>query len=211
MYIVILLFWGIWNINALMLSGSKVFPILSLILFVLFTFITLYVIYRLIFSFIILIDDEKNTWAVYCIKKSYKLTTSKLSLLKFVLLWFLLLILSIPWASYSKYLDSKYNDIRNYIIYYNLSDTEKSDLLKSSRSYYYNDLKLEYSWYNEKTLNSDLSYYNNMQRIYFVFSYLLLYWVVYMFFISFYVRELKKDKSYFKAVKNYINKVKDAL
>jgi len=209
MFIVVLLFWGIWNIQTMMLGGSKIFPIISLILFIIFALVFFYSIYRLIFSFIILIDDKHNKWSIDCIKKSYKLTSSKLSFFKFILLGFLLLLVSIPWATYSKYLDNTYNKINDYIYYSNLWDKDQKKLLKTSKAYYYNNLNIEYASYDKVKLNSDLSFFNNMQKIYFVISYLLFYWIMYMFFVSFYIRELKKSWEHFKWVKSFIKKIKE--
>jgi hypothetical protein len=194
MFILIMLFWWISSIQEALLWWSKVFPILSFVLFIIFVLVFFYVVYRLIFSFIVLLDDKHHKWSIDCIKKSYKLTSSKLSLFRFVITGFILLLLSLPFWTYSKYLDNTYSDLKNYQNYVKLSDDKKSEIKKSNKAYYYDTLSIEYSSYDSTKVYNELSYFKNMQRIYFVISYLLLYWVVYMFFVSFYIRELKKEK-----------------
>lgn len=195
MFIFTLLFWWANEVKE-SLWGSEVtfFSILSFIVFMCFVLISFYAIYRLLFSFIILIEDKKYNSAIYYIKKSLKVTSSKKSLFRFLVVMFALIIVSMPvWYTW-EYLENKYYGLENYSKYIMLGDESKENLKSDDGWYYFINLELEYTGVSEEEINSNIKYYYFMQRLYFIFSFLVIYWLTHMVLVSFYVRELKNSK-----------------
>lgn len=194
-WIFIVFNWSISDtINILLESKNSFFTWFSLILFIISILGFIYLFYRVSFSYFIFIDDDKNKGkCLNYLKKSFEITKWFKTFFKFLLVVFVFLTIQFP----SNFLLNVYEEsavnINNYIAYKSFSDKDKW-LLMDSNSSYIQTLLLEYSKFSDDVLNNDIRKYDIYIILLNIFNFLFLYWITNMVFVSFYKRELIKDK-----------------
>jgi hypothetical protein len=99
-WILFLFSWDLSELNAIVLASSKnYFSILSLVFLILCSILLIYTIYRIIFSYFILSEDDefnKERWVVSYIKESFLLTKSYKLFFKFISVVLIFFVLILP-------------------------------------------------------------------------------------------------------------------
>ncbi len=170
--------------------------IFSLILFVICAILFFYLIYRIIFSYIILVDEEnypERKKSLFYVKESLNNTRSIKSFFKYVLLTFIIILILLPFNIFFSYISSKVDDLSTYINYIKLSEQEQKILEKNTTSsYLISQLKMQYSTYDEGKLYNNLYVFYTISLFLSVINFVFILWVLEMFTVSFYKNEIIK-------------------
>lgn len=182
-----LLFWGwIFDKNWIV---NNTFSIVSLILFIISSVSSLYIIYRVSFSYVLLSDDIDDHSAKYYVLHSVKLTKWLYTFVKVISIMFVFLLPLLPFIYFWESLTREREWIHNYVDYNkSLTSSWKLD------DYDYQNLYLKYSSKSEKELNEILRTNRIYSYIYYVFFFLFLYWVIEMVYVSFYINVFLEKK-----------------
>ena len=168
------------------------FSITSFIYFIICLWLFLYFIYRLFFSFFILVEDNKNT-VKHCIKKSFTITKWYKKLLKFLGLILVFYIIYIPCSYVSQVIDFNSKSISYYIgMKQHIWVSQPTEKLTWDEFYAYTQLQQKYGNLTEKELIGKQRFMGILQWIYAIFHFVFLYGVLDMLVASFYRRELLK-------------------
>lgn len=186
-FVVLKIFWitDIWN-SLFYIIFSKIVLILTVWLFFLF----IYLLYRVVFSYVSIVDSEWKDKINSYVKESIKLSNWIKSFLKFSLISVILTILIIPFNLIDSSINDNLSERKNYLSYkYWVSSlTNDDDLFK------YDLLKSKYSDIDDKIIEKEIKTNYNLSILYFVFSFFFINWIFTMFVVSFYKRELNKKK-----------------
>jgi len=162
------------------------FSIISFILVVIFWLLVIYMAYRMYFSYTIFCDEKENNSAKYYVKKSIDLTKWYNIFIKFVFInLFFWLILS-PFVIIWNNLENTQNEVSKYIDYKINNNTGALNYQQ------YQILDLKYWKYSDTEVYEIQGKNNNYNVIYYIFSFLFIYWIIEMVKVSFYKRELLK-------------------
>jgi hypothetical protein len=187
------LFWLVlmdknWIVN-------NYFSSISLLLFVMSFLFSLYILYRVSFSYILLCDDTAENKAKYYVLKSTELTKWFYTFVKFVSVMVVFLIPIVPFTIIWNNLEKKSSDISYYIQNRN-SNTASWKL----DDYRYQNLDLQYGDKTDNKLNLELKENRNLNILYYIFSFLFVYWFLEMARVSFYKNEFaeKSENIFFE-------------
>jgi len=191
--ILIPIFWWVENVkNIIDINIYNNFSIVSLLIASSLILLYFYLIYRIIFSLIILVNEyEKNgiNKISYYIKKSFNITKGFKKVFKFVSVFIFIIILAFPISIPISILNSSFEKISDYI-----SIRKWEERVKKLDYRYKQDLILEF-W--EDKILLDLYKELNKKRYVIWFLYILNFMFIYglfeMMFVSFYKRELIKN------------------
>jgi len=99
-WVLFLFSWNLTELNAMVLASSKnYFSILSLVFLILCSILLIYIIYRIVFSYFILSEDNefnKERWVFSYIKESFLVTKSYKLFFKFISVILIFLVLLLP-------------------------------------------------------------------------------------------------------------------
>lgn len=188
-----------WPINA--------FSIFALLFFVISLFLSIYIFYRLVFSYFFLIEDNKNEKSIKKLlfesfdKTKWFSKAFKTAIL-FIIFWFFYLAFSYPGAINNL----KYAEITSYNQYINLPQ-ETKDYYKNLNNYYYSSLELAYWDYSSSDIEKMLNRYFYLNIFFKVLEFLFIYWFISMLLTSIYFRIIKEEKIKEKETK--MNKIKN--
>ena len=130
-----------------------------------------------------------------CLATAFKLTQWWKIFWKFVLLNIIIFTLYVPFAVIWKYIDFKAKNVNLYLDYsYEIWDKKAQDVLSNQDFYAYKALSLEYWKIDDRILFISSRNYFILQVLYFILSFVFLYWIYQMLLASFYKRVLKKKK-----------------
>lgn len=160
----------------------NLFNIILLIIFILCVFIFIYISYRLIFSYILLIDKGYEKKAFYYIKKSFELTSWIKNLLNFFWLAILLTIILLPFQVISDSINTEVKDIKDYSNWNVRYETKRMEL------------ELKYWEYSEEELKKAYSSLYIIKIIFAFIGFIAITWILEMFITSYYFREIKHKK-----------------
>lgn len=202
------IFWWFWELSGQLWDNTSIFWIVTFILLGIWLLSSIYLMYRLSFSYIILLDKDNysdDNVARFYPKESLKLTSSftTLSKLFFIVLLFSLVI--VPFTIKNNTIDVEYNNMRDYLLYE--QSVKEWKIIGDNDLYAYNSLKLEYSSLSLDDLENRIDKYSIYQTLFFVFHYLFIYWIFEMVFVSFYKNELMKNNNSTKTEKWFIKKM----
>ena len=174
--------------------------------------------------FIFIDDEKNEKKILYYFKKSFKITKWFKVFFKFLSILIIFLIIQFPIRILLNFSEQSSVSIGNYIIYKNLDQVEnelvfrilslpekkitnvddleiyknlskeEQNLLSFSNINYLQSLILEYSKFSDKQLNSNIRKYDRYIILLNIINFLFLYWITSMVFVSFYKRELVKNK-----------------
>lgn len=200
-WIIVLGFWWIEALNNyLILHPSNIVSISLLILFIIVIGVCVWLVYRLSFAFLLLIDSKASkTSALKYLKKSYVMTSGWKKPFRFFIVLLLTLLAFSPVLYIGESLQNKQADMHAYSDFIVVeqemgSEALAQELITSNPQAYelYTLLQLEYGSPSIEELSQavmKLNWYNN---IYLLFYFLSLYGVMHMVFTSFYIHCLKK-------------------
>lgn len=189
--LLIYFFWWIDNVTNLVFStSSNAFSIISLILFIFLILTIYYISYRLVFSYLLLLEDKfLKIWIFQIIKESLVITSKLKTFFKFTLLLLIFLTAYLPISVLDTYINWNYKDLNNYSSYLNLNEEDKSNL-KSINPYTYEWLDLKYSWKGVSEINSLENMFYIFSILFSIFKFIFIFWVFSMFLNSFYKRNI---------------------
>lgn len=184
-----------WVSIAVQLWEKNIFSIVSFILLVITYISVFYLLYRLSFSYLILLDkenypEEKN--AKFYVKESMRITSSPYKVFKILVIVILFTLIMLPFLIIWRTIDDKYNNMRSYVAY-ELYLSEAREFTERE-TYAYSLLKLEYDNIDKGELRVLINNYSFYQTLFYIFNYLFIFWVFEMVFTSFYVNELRDKK-----------------
>lgn len=183
--IILFSFWWFSILDPNWLVNSA-FSVLSFILVVIFWLVVIYLAYRMYFSYTIFCDEEENNSSKYYVKKSIDLTKWYNNLIKFLVInLFFWLILS-PFVIIWQNLENTQNEVSKY------SDYRINNNTGALSYQQYQILDLKYWKYSDLDIYEIQRKNNNYNVIYYIFSFLFMYWIIEMVKVSFYKRELLK-------------------
>ena len=192
----IILFFAFWWFEWIQIIisnwNNNIFSILSLVLFVIFVISFIYLLYRVIFSYYIFIDEEyKIKKSIDCIKNSFKLTKWFKNVFKFFTLIIIFTIFLIPSYIAISFFNNNIVNINNYFTYKYWIDEEQKNQINQT---YIQSLELEFSNYSIEQL-SELLTLNSRYILWInLINFILFFWMFSMVWTSFYKRELLKNK-----------------
>ena len=195
-FIIILIFWGLSNsLEVVNTWISNPLSVWLLILTVISLIIFIYLVYKTIFTYVILIDKYsrwKNlkNWFYY-IKKSFKFTKGIKRFFKLLLITFLVWIITFPVYFFEDYFSNKANEVKNYL-YYSLIYSSWKDLWDFSVDY--EKLKLNYSNYSIEELNFMIKKYNYLTILFYILEFVFIWGIYNLVLISFYKTEKNNSK-----------------
>lgn len=190
--ILFLILWWYESVLAMVNeSFFNYFSIISLLTFLLTIFIIFYFAFRLIFSFIFLVEEEK-LWVIWLFKKSFKKTSGFKKLFKWILLFFIMWICLFPFFLLGAYINNEKNDLDNFVRYETLNIEQKTQILDSG-NYYYSGLVVKYNGINLEEISRKQFYYKMYIILFYIFKFLFIYWLFTMLLTSFYKRIIIKD------------------
>jgi len=210
MIFLILIFGWISSVQGITSNWPEnIFSILSLIIFIISIIWFIYLMYKTSFTFIVLVDEskwEKFKKSIYYIKKSFALTKWFKTFFRFVIIWFLVLVITLPLTIPLNYFSANNIRLWDYLEY--KVHPEEFDLQDSKTFYYLESLKWEFDSKNINDLSNTLNKNIKIKMFLEVLNFLLIYGLFEMMFASFYKRELlwetKKDKKQNKDIENKI-------
>jgi hypothetical protein len=187
-----------WPINA--------FSILALLFFIISLFSSIYIFYRLVFSYFYLLEDKNNEKNIKnLLFESFENTKwfskSIKTWLLFIIFWFFYLGFSYPWAING----IKYSEVTNYKQYINLDENNR-EIYKSRNNYYYSWLELSYWNFSDDEINKLVNYYFYKSLVLKIFEFLFVYWFIPMLLTSIYFRLIKNNEIIKKETK--VEKIK---
>lgn len=202
LFIIIVIVWGLdsarqisesWFINFITVS--------SLSLFIIVLLIFAYLMYKTIFTLIVLVDESKwkNFKApIYYVKRSFELTKWFKKALKFTVIFLLTIIVSLP---ISFPLESYINSNERMRDYFEIVNNPLHNFDES----YSNFLISKYSWEDQEYLVKELSKNEKIRYFLEFLNFLFIFGLFEMMFLSFYRRELLETK---KSSNKNISKLK---
>jgi len=184
---------GIEEVNAVLYSWiNNYFSILSLI-FLIFSWLTFfYLYYRLIFSYLVFADTKyyestKNVFSY--VKEWFNKTKRIVNLFKFLLIFFLVILFTLPIHYVWALIDIKWEKLDDYMYYSTLTSEQMQEYYPTEVNRY-ERLKNEYGWLSNEVIDNKIRQ-NYIHLILFtVFDFIFLYWLFLMIISSFYRREL---------------------
>jgi len=189
------LFWwtNLWVEAFRWSSNFHYFSLSILILVVIFSLIWLFLLYRTLFSYFIILEN-KDYSASKAIKKSIKITKWRKKIIKFIIINLILFLLYFPFSYLQQSIDES-NRVMNYYIYLNNKKALNQEFIKNEKvneNYDYNTLSLRYKEYSNKELIWKSRFLYIMQILYFIFNFIFIYGILDLIYASFYKRELSK-------------------
>jgi len=188
-WILIFSFWWIENTYTLLLkSGNNLFSIISFIFWILYFIVIFYFLYKVYFSYYILLENEKKT-ALKILKKSFKKTWKIIKIFKLLLIFVIFYAILFPFNYY--YQLSKFNteNIWYYIELNNKINLKDNITEKEKIDFIFLEKKL---WNFEKEELVDK--FNNNSTIYLIltlFYFIFIFWIFDLVMAKFYIREIK--------------------
>ena len=197
-FILITIFWGYseasslvneWPINTLSIS----FLILTILCLGLF----IYLIYKTLFSYVLLVDESKGKDfenAFYYIRKSFSITRWFKKAGRFMVIFLLTIVIALPiyipkgiyWDNLERqwdYIGMEYGDNKR---------------LAESTPYYFQALKLEYGNISLEELQKDIDIDKKIIFLLSILEFLFVVGLFNMMVVSFYIRELKTNEKIWK-------------
>ncbi len=202
-----ILFWFIWSIilliifwwiqQSLAVVSSWMYNWLSislLILTIISVILFLYLSYKTLFVYVILVDkyskNKKLKKVKYYLKKSFQFTKWFKKFYKLVLVLLVLIIFTYPVYYFESYFSSEAKNIKTFINY-DLFVKSWWDLKDKQLNYM--NLKLEYWNKNITTLSNDIKFYSEISMLFYILEFLFVWWLYNMVIMSFY-KFLKKEE-----------------
>lgn len=191
-----ILVYSVWWVNqawVLFTNWSNYLSLFSQIIMLMVVLSFIYLSYRLYFSYIIFIknhdSEELSFSAKKCIEKSWKITNWWKNILRLLAVLFILIIALLPISIIEKGINNTYNDMRNYELFLQLSESDKLQL-QNSNPYYYGELWVKYSniWIIDLQKNIQIYYY--IILLFNIATFIFIAWLIEMFMVSFYKRVL---------------------
>lgn len=201
-FLVIVLYFGDpINLHAYILSQPNGALVISLFVgFIVTALVSLYIAYRLWFSFLILADTKKtNVKSLSYIKKSFSITKKWSKLWKFLVIFIITFIVALPvlviWDTLEEN-SKQLVEYRNFVQAEGQLGKQQLEAELSAKNpqllQTYQLLSLEYGEMSSDEVNSAISKARVWNIVYLIFYFLCVYWLFHMVFSSFYIRELKK-------------------
>lgn len=189
-FVLIIIFWGYdASLNAVLAWASNSFSVSLVIWLIICSLIFFYLSFRLLFSYVIFVQESKGTKfkkASYYIKESFNKTKNASKIFKFLIIWILVYIITLPIYLPEGYFALKLERVTDYMtIKYNEVSENQYNL------YYAQDLELEFSKSTEEELYGDYNFYKNLVIIFSILEFLFINWLFNMMIVSFYKRELE--------------------
>lgn len=192
-FVLIFIFWGYdASLSAVLAWANNSFSISLIAWLIICSLAFFYLLYRILFSYVILVEESKWTKfkeATYYIKKSFKLTNNIPKIWKFLVIWILVYILTLPIYLPQGYFALKTERVSDYLSIKNNEATEKK-----YNPYYTQDLELEFSNVSEEDLLREFNFNRNFVTIFLILEFLFINWLFNMMIVSFYIRELQANK-----------------
>jgi len=182
-------FWWIEWIQAYLWEWFKnIFSILSLLLFICYIVSFIYLIFRIIFSYFVLIENKWKKITVFdCFSKSFSLTKWYTKFLKFFSLIVIFGIFFIPSFITISFFETNMSNIDQYFAYkYGIVEEKRDDINSQS-------LNLMFSSYSKDELTNLYKEYSIYVLLINIFNYLVFFWMYPMILASFYKKELLKN------------------
>ncbi len=201
-------FWWTSSINWVVWDNSGIFSKLSFALLVLCSFLFIYLMYRLSFSYIVFLDKKnypEDKSPIFYVKESFKLTSSFQSLSKLLVIVLLFSIIIIPFRLKNKFIDDEYDSIKTYLIFEQNIKLWRE--VSEKNIYTYNELKIKYWNLSSNELEREINKYSIYQTLFFVFNYLFIYWIYEMLFVSFYNNYLVENNLRKVINKNFLGRL----
>lgn len=192
--ILFFVFWGASWVNAIMDNTwtTNWFSIVSFFYFLVCLWLFIYLIFRLYFSYFILVEDNKKT-IKQCIKKSFKVTKWYKKLLKFIGIMLVLFAAYMPFNYISQVIDYNAKSISYYVwMKQYIWKGSAQEKLTQEEFYGFTQLEQNYRTLSEQELVGKAKFMGIMSWIYFIFHFVFLYGIFDMVLLSFYKRELLK-------------------
>lgn len=180
-WITFLIFWWWDSILQSDLTVNKSFSMISLLITIIFWLWAIYLAYRMYFSTTILCHEKEDNNAKYYVKKSIELTKWSDIFIKFIVVNLFFVLIMLPFIMVWDNLQNKQDEVSKYI---NSSD---------KNSYNYQLLEITYWKYSNIELEAMQRENNNFNILFYIFSFLFMYWIIEMVKISFYKKEILKD------------------
>lgn len=193
LFILTLIFWWIAKVQILISSsgGNNPFSIISLILAIIFIVSLIYTLFRIYFSYFILLDN-KDYSALDSIKSSIKNTKWFNKLFKLLTILIMFFILLLPVNYLGQYIVYNSGNLANYIwLKKKYSSKETKNKLTQKEFYKYSSLDIEYWNLNNKELLEKYNKNNIIELIFFVIHFLLIFWIIDLVLANFYKKEIK--------------------
>ncbi len=169
------------------------FTIVGLLLFLICGFIFFYLLYRMSFSFFVLVDkieSQKNT-SLEIVKKSFSLTRWYKKFLTFASIFIIFWFIMLPFLWVSSYLQDESEKMMKYIT---LSAQEQQKVIEAKDISDLEDLKITYIGMSIWAIKERLSFFNWIGIVYSFFIFLIFSGYMEMVFYSFYNNYLNKQK-----------------
>ena len=187
--------WAGWvnNAGVLLTNGNTALAMWLLVLAILVTVSFIYLSYRFYYSYILFVknhDSEHMDFSAKdCIRKSWNITKWFKKLLKLVWILFIFAVILLPFNIVEESLNNTYEDIRNYQIFTEVSESTQLQLQESD-PYYYGSLAIKYQQVSADDLQKNIQIYYNLIIFFNIILFLFISWVIEMVMVSFYKRVL---------------------
>ncbi len=195
--IIISFFWGISE--SLAVANSWIWNSLSislLILTILSLILLIYLMYKTIFTYVILVDKylkwKEIKKAIYYVKKSFKFTKWVKRFFRFFVVSLIIWILISPIYFFEDYFSTKAANIKDYI-YYSAKIKNWEDLKEYTIDY--ETLKLDYSDYDVEQLNFMVKKYSYLATLFYILEFVLIWGLYNLVLVSFYKNEKKLNNN----------------
>ncbi len=196
-------FGGVAALSEYLFVNPKSLVSIGILLLLLLTvLVSIYIVFRTAFAWLILMDVKKtSTRALSYVKKSVKITKGSSKALRFV--WVLLpfIIILLPIFVVLDNMQQSLLDMSEYrefvVAESQFGKTEFIQELSTNKPKLYEKyqyLSQRYEWIDLNILSSEISKLNILNMISLVIYFLAIYGLIHMVFSSFYVRELKENK-----------------
>jgi hypothetical protein len=185
MIIFVVLFTLFYLMFLLMLKDPQLvvnstFSIISLFLLIISSWFTFYMMYRVSFSPILLCDDDEDHSAKFYVLKSVEITKWFHIFAKFISVMVVFILPMLPFIYMWNSLEKERRDIYNYLEY---NDKSKKNKISD---WDYQNLYMTYSDKSEQELEDILNKNGKLNFLYYILSFLFMYWVIEMVRVSFY-------------------------
>ncbi len=192
--ILFFMFWWMWWMESILNNSwnNNWFSIASFVYLIVCSVVFLYVIYRLVFSFFILVENDKKT-VKQSIIKSFKITSGYNKLFRFMGVLFIFYIVYIPFSYTSQVIDFNAKSISYYVWMKDyVWEWQASERLNWDEFYAFTQLQQQYGGYSDQEIIGKEKFMVIMQWMYTIFHFVFLYGIFDMLLVSFYRRELLK-------------------